>query len=280
MYNRCKLLGLNNAVTFVDATDTSSNLVNYYIHNCCNWYNTETQLRKDAACYASHIKALRLFLETSDANACVICEDDILFHNNFLTLFQNILDNLPSDTPLVTLAWMISGPVDQTVVNSYFWKIDPENVWGAQCYYITREYAMDAIDKFDRKFNSLVLTYDLDKVTSEIIIRKSGGYMVTVPLVIEDCIDSDRAPQDLPYHEKHWCYWDYNNYDASDFDYQSPLIELSVNSCWTGYPFKLDPDLHAKQYHNNKNANTSDTDELSNSNNSDNLSSSSSGGHL
>ena len=80
---------------------------------------------------------------------------------------------------------------------------------------------------------------NLDKLSSEIILRNSNGYMAAVPLVIEDCISSDRAIQDIPYHVRHFCYWNYSNNNLSDPGGLSPLKNMSPSDAWEDYPFKI-----------------------------------------
>jgi hypothetical protein len=63
--------------------------------------------------------------------------------------------------------------------------------------------------------------------------------MASVPLVLEDNIGSDRAPQDIPYHLRHFSRWTYTNYIGSDPDGQSPLAKMKPSDSYPGYPFKL-----------------------------------------
>jgi hypothetical protein len=90
---------------------------------------------------------------------------------------------------------------------------------------------------YDRPLDEIV--FDNGKLTSEVVIRRSNGCMARYPLVIEDCIDSVRAPQDLPFHMKHFCHWDWHNYSLSDLKCESPLASLTTDKAWKDYPFKL-----------------------------------------
>lgn len=244
MYQRFTTAGLLDKVTFVDGIAPNMPIVDHYLASCPNPYGTNvTQHRRDGACYASHIKALRRFLENPDADACLICEDDILLDNHFIPKFQQLYYNLPAGAPLLCLTWMIDGPIEQVYVGKNIdvrnlWKIDPEHTWGAQAYYITRDYALRCIDAFDRSHVTLLKHLDINKVTSEIIIRRSGGYMAAYPIVIEDCIDSDRATQDIPFHLRHFCRWDYACFINSDPERLSPLAKMSPSNSWPGYPFE------------------------------------------
>lgn len=239
MIQRFSILGLLDRVKFVDAIAKDSRLVDYYGHQAvcwyqdCEYYNGLDQWRKDLGCYASHLKAITKFLEDSiSESGCIICEDDILLHNDFIKEFQTIFANVPKDTPLVSLSFMLSGDIqiqytgiDQTKQN--LCQLDPIGTWGGQMYWISTTYAMETLKRFNHPVE--------DEITSEAIIQNSGGLRSLIPLAIEDTIDSDRAPQDLPYHQKHFSYWGYSNYSKCDPEGLSPLKNCSNNDHWTNY---------------------------------------------
>jgi GR25 family glycosyltransferase involved in LPS biosynthesis len=397
MIDRFKIMGFTN-VNFIKAASAGSKLVEFYIEGMKDWYENKDyfigrdQFRKDVGCFASHILALKTFIATNDPY-CLICEDDIMFHNNFPTLFQDVISNLPLGANLLSLSYMVAGKINQEYIykcpdinqqdflpaemwtpekqeeisNSFnsprklnksseesfenlsedsseilsdesseilseessnspkktsnlsdnssnssdktsnsseeslnlseklsdfleptnisddkfqnssesiddsidieqkdstkkcetinnndsiyhgFWKIDPKYTWGAQCYYISNTYALQIIRELDRPLiiscndslyssASNMLKED-NKITSEIILRKSSGYMTSIPLVIEDGITSCRAPQDIQYHLRHFCRWNWNNYNKCDPERESPLSKLNPNDSWPGYPF-------------------------------------------
>lgn len=117
-----------------------------------------------------------------------------------------------------------------------------------QCYYITSAYALQIVEQFDHPLSILVEKSSLasnmlkeeKKITSELFTRTSGGYMTSIPLVIEDCISSCRAPQDIPYHLRHFCRWNWNNYSKCDSQRESPLADMQPSDAWPGYPKILD----------------------------------------
>lgn len=243
MQERFKLLGLQGHVKYVDGITPQASIIKHYIdiskEEFKTVYGSEKQGYRDIACLSSHLKAVRSFLETS-SNSCLICEDDILFHNEFISKFKEIMDNVPNDIHLVSLGWMVSGAIDKTYTGvnpnkQNLWNIDPQNTWGGQCYYITKEYALQVIAFYDRPLSIMKANSGCERIPPEIFIHKSQGYMVSVPLVIEDCIDSDRAPHDLPFHLKHWCHWNYNDYSNSDIGTVSPLSKLTPKDACANY---------------------------------------------
>lgn len=249
------------------------------------------------------MKAIKTFVQ-SDQKYCLICEDDILFHNNFLDIFTDIITNNPAG--LISLSYMLGGtPIDQEYIyrcpdklqksrakkeiwsiddqitikqftrqkfnidelkpisNSEdiyhgLWYIDPVSTWGAQCYYITLEYAQQVIKEFDHPFVQLIenserarqMLINDTKITSEITIRTSDGFKTSIPLVIEDCINSVRAPQDVPYHLRAFCRWNWNNYNKCDPNRLSPLADMKATDAWIGYPYNISTDDPLVEEHN------------------------------
>lgn len=236
-------------VTFVDATSHESALVDYYAKGATSWYADPTQWRKDLACYASHLLAIRSFLAHGGPYG-LICEDDILFRNGFRDHFDVLMEHLPNNAPLLSLSYMATTTFDTTSIVSQnestdgirwieeepgdLWRYpsDGLNVWGAQCYLISREYGQHVLETFDRPIRELS---EYGNLTSEIILQRSNGYLSAVPLVIEDCIDSVRKPLDIPYHLKHFCYWNWENFSESDPNKESPVSLLAPNRAWPTY---------------------------------------------
>jgi GR25 family glycosyltransferase involved in LPS biosynthesis len=249
METRLKNAGFTD-VKFIEALQPGDNEVEFYAQNKNPWTNLG-QWYKDLACFGSHLKALKTLID-SDAGVALICEDDILFHNEFATIANDLI-SLINSASLLSFTYMISEPIDQTYIvrldkepepgviwhsNApiseciYYglWRIDNKATWGAQCYLIDRNWAEKIYSDLHRPVTNAI--------SSEAIILRSGGLMTSVPLVLEDNISSDRAPQDSPFHLRHFSRWNYNNYNRSDPDRESPLARMNPTDSWPGYPFK------------------------------------------
>lgn len=227
MIRRFKLAAIKK-YKFVKAIEYQSSATDFYTDGCEPWYQNQDQWLKDVACYASHLLAIKEFIK-SGKNEAVICEDDILFCDDFMDKLNQLKSNLAQDYNLLTLTYMITDPIRTELKDGMFRMPDLDNnpVWGAQAYLITRKYALEVIELYDKPLK--------EKVTSEIIIRNSKGYIAAEPLVIEDCISSIRAPQDCPFHIKQFCYWDFNKFARSDFDQQSPLQHCNKDMAWPSF---------------------------------------------
>lgn len=196
--------------TFVNAVSPSDPIVPFYAGK----FFTSASHMVHIPCFISHLHALTAFT-MSGADRGVICEDDVLFHNDFMSKFSDVIDNAGS-TPLITLCAMITEWVDYRYTGVDPSKlnlvtIDRNHTWGAHCYVVTRDYALHALSLYNRPFDR-----HGTEITAEIIVRASGGVLAHPYLVIEDMIDSDRAPHELSYHRKHFECWGIENYSSSE----------------------------------------------------------------
>ena len=228
MEKRFALHGLD--ATFVTGIRSDCHMIDFFDHQMVNPVGNIDLWRKNIGCYLSHLKAIRTFLETTDESA-IICEDDILFHNNFREMYHQVMANIPPETPLISFCYMNEqwecpwAGIDSSKKNVVM--INPLYTWGAQCYYITKDHAKQILLTWDRCMCEL----GNGNVTPENYIRVSRGLMSYPPLVIEEDIDSERSPRDLPYHVRHFRFWGYHNYNTSDPERISPLIEqTSLNT--------------------------------------------------
>lgn len=219
MTRRFRNCNMIDRVTFVEAIDSSDPIIDQHAVGITE--NSDDLIwRKTMGCFLGHLKAVRTFLETTDetVDGAIICEDDILLHNNFDKRFLEAWNNLDESPTLILFGYMMSSWENANFRGK---NRDLGNLvkitkftWGAQAYWISRAYAKEALERYTRPFKELN-EKDILK-SSEVIIRCSEGYFVYPPIVIEDGIDSDRAPNDLPAHRKHFEQWGYSNFSACD----------------------------------------------------------------
>src|ERR1700751_5074511 len=86
----------------LDATDDTSKELQHY------WPapNPTAQERAVAACFASHLRALRAGL-TSGTEEFIIVEDDVRLMRNFQECFATLRNNIPPTTPLTSLGYLV-----------------------------------------------------------------------------------------------------------------------------------------------------------------------------
>nr|QBK89958.1 MAG: glycosyltransferase family 25 [Pithovirus LCPAC101] len=241
MVNRFETSGILDKVTFIDAIPSNSGLIDYYAGYTSNEKEKDKIKRNVISCKASHIKAIRQFLSDAPSiyfegenenivnNYGIICEDDIMLSNDFLRRYEETIQNLPDNTPLICLSYLIwqygdikwSGK-DRNIEN--ICNIG-KDVWGTQMYMISREYAIKVINKYDKDNHTLQSENSGHILTSELITRKSGGYIAYPPLAIEDCIFSSIAYVDhtRSNHIQALKSFGYENYNKGELDESSPL---------------------------------------------------------
>ena len=255
MTHRFEVAGLLHNVTFIEAISYEDPIIDtYYPDLDIEKYK---RVRCEIGCFASHLKALKMFVQTGEKRA-IICEDDIMLHNDFKDRLKNIMENDNGTIPLIMLSHIIYK------WNGIYWKgKDPRRknlasinsqTYGTSCYMITRKYALSALHKFDRCFkgeswDKCMTDSTWDRTTSELITKTSGGCICIPPLAIDEGIDTMIQPESGDHIEYH-CIWNYNNYNGGETGDISPLskmklVDFNVNK-HVKYMNKLDefPDIY------------------------------------
>jgi GR25 family glycosyltransferase involved in LPS biosynthesis len=227
MERRLGYHGLLDRTRFVDAIPDDSALVDQRLEGLPA-DAADPRRRAEAACLASHLEAIRTFLESTpeSTGGAIICEDDALLHNEWRVRFGEVLENLPVDAPLCSLSYHLASwdgvlwagrqPERQNLCTFL-----PETTWGAVMYWISRRYASTVIERWDVPFRHLPPDF-----RSELIIKWSGGYLCYPVLALEDAIDSEiRSYQEVvDRHIPFLAAWGYHNFSACEQgDESSPL---------------------------------------------------------
>lgn len=191
--------------------------------------NDDWKDRASAACSASHLKAMRAILSDPHAakHGAIICEDDVLLHNDFAARLGDVLENLPADAPFCSLGYLISSweaglrwagrhPRRRNVC-----KMLPPAIWGTHGYWISCEYARAVLSRYEQP------GAEIPSLT-ERIAHESDGYIAYPPLVLQDVIDSTiRGPEELDFHRSSQLAWAYEDYSAcEEGHHESPLREV------------------------------------------------------
>jgi len=213
----------NLSYEFIQAETKESSLTKYYswnsdhLNNMGKGYNREAEF----ACFASHLKAIRKFVDSGNSYG-IIMEDDVTLREGFNEILSTILNNI-SDAPLVLLC--VSNrkpylecdtkhgkPKDNCV---HLIKMDWKECWGALGYIISKEYALKVLGLYDKPFNRIdpTLLRIKNRVTSELITMNSQGYYTYPPLVLEELSLSDINNKNPKHHEKlfEWCVFENYN---------------------------------------------------------------------
>lgn len=204
MIDRFTRSGLIEKVHFIPAVPPDSALVDYYGSNVLP---SDQKKRDGIARLLSHLQALRVFLasvQMEKSSGAIVCEDNILLSNNFADELQPIFENLPGrnlpsllygGTPLIALSYIVRD------WSGFVWRgldpeqhnlcvLVPENTFGTPMYWISPEYAIEVLDRYDRPVDQISGLRPDEAITSELIVRRSRGYIAYPLLAIRDGIDS------------------------------------------------------------------------------------------
>ncbi len=202
MENRLKHLNLYDNATFINAVSRDSPLIDYY-HQSSVQVDPDTKVwNSSMACFASHLKALRTFLEDG-GDECLICEDDVMFINEFIDEYFKIRSNIPSDAPYVLLSYMIRdwddlswAGINQNKENLLTHKDD--SIWGLQLYWMSKEHAIKILTDYDKPYENNNYMHS----SESIVLHNPVGYLSYPVLAIEEAIDSERNPDDLDFQRQ------------------------------------------------------------------------------
>src|SRR5262249_11143917 len=177
---------------------------------------SESPENASRACFGTHLKALREFLAAGEREA-IICEDDVLRHNDCAERLAEVLANLPGGASLCLLGYLI-----ERWDTGYVWsgrfperenlcRIIPWWVMGSQMYWISRAYARTVLDRYDG-----IPLLQLPPMTEE-ITATSDGYLCHPPLALEEALDSTIRPApDMEFHLRAVRQWPYEEYSAGE----------------------------------------------------------------
>lgn len=197
---------------FVSAIDKSSRLIDWYMLNQEVIPRWKESNRAETACYLSHLKAIRTGVqEFPEADYYLILEDDALFRDDFFKMIphwikhnldiiclsgQNFKEGLSKNTMTTGLSW---------------YHREAWGTWSAIGYFISRQYAYQALLTFDRPFRYL----PYPRLVSETIHRYAPCAVYTdETYLLEDGYNSTlRGRVELLSHRK----WFESKYDYRRF---------------------------------------------------------------
>lgn len=177
MERRLKQIGLWERTIMVRGGDPHSDLIRYYAADSGEGLGGDPRV---VACLIGHLSVIRAFVGTGAPRGCIL-EDDVLFRDDF----AERLDQLP-EANIVQL-YSMSG-YEHT-------KTGPD-IYGAQGYVISRDYAQRCLQRYDRP-----LRYWDDGLfrTAEAILMYSDGIVLgSEPLVVEDGLSYSISDQMSP----------------------------------------------------------------------------------
>jgi len=226
--------GLLDRVHFVRAIGHRSSLVDEHLVRL-GIARADRETRAVAACWLSHIRALRSFLreQTNTTAGCIVFEDDVLLHRDWPDRLEEVLANLPQSAAVCSL-----GYNDEDWIRPYeSWEgfawsgREPKlrnltavltRQWGAHAYWTSREHARDVLHHAETgtPLPSLAPSFLLRQKSlpvPESIQKVPGAFSAFPSLAIQDGTSSSiREDAKLRSQRSAHAAWGVENYFAGD----------------------------------------------------------------
>ena len=151
--------------------------------------NDEIQHKRTCSIMLQHLDSLKHFLDNTDKDLCIVCEDDVHISKNLRNDLPEIIEQFKTlDLDVLLLGYLFMYPVD-TETNAHFtpksrskkykYANFPDDLWGSQMYMMSRKHAKNILDKFGPDY---ILTGELP-YNPDWILTKTGNRALIVPML-------------------------------------------------------------------------------------------------
>jgi GR25 family glycosyltransferase involved in LPS biosynthesis len=146
-------------------------------------------------CYG-HLDMMNHFVNNSEKEFIILCEDDIIIHKDFTMNLPKALNVMKTNKlDILLLGYLCSNPVHTysnfpeiltEYSNDTFQILEYiEDTWGAQMYILTRNKAKDMLSKYYHDYAKRTLTdSSLIPFSSDWILTKDGKRALLYPLMV------------------------------------------------------------------------------------------------
>lgn len=145
----------------------------------------EPNTQKSHSCMFGHLDMIRHFLDNSDSQFGIFCEDDILIDTDFIPRMEEILcDFKQMNLDVLLLGYLFPYVLDHSGKNTYHpYSPPPATIWGTQMYMVSREWARAIIQKYGNADSPTLY----DPFSADWTITQEGNRRIVYPmLAIED----------------------------------------------------------------------------------------------
>lgn len=209
-----KYYDINN-YTFIDAFDGKDDLTNYIDSKSIS---SKSVRKEEVATTMSHIKAIKHWLDSSDTEHAIFCEDDLSFDTveYWGWTWQEFLDAIKFEYSVIQLC------------TTQFTKFQPKihkrlkNDFSAGIYMLTRRHAIGIIERMMRKDKYFLDGKRQNSVADhDVIFGHTSGAFACSLFTYEINMPSDLNPQGQALHKK--CrqqaieFWQKQKIKLSDF---------------------------------------------------------------
>jgi len=155
----------------------------------------ENMRRTWSICYG-HLDMMNHFVNHSNKDYMILCEDDIIIHKEFVKKLPLAIDVMKKHSlDILLLGYLCSNPVDkysnfpqiQTEHSSETFKVMEyiQDTWGAQMYIVTKLQAIKMLTKFYIDYAEKTLTdTSLIPFSADWLLTKDGKRALIYPLLV------------------------------------------------------------------------------------------------
>lgn len=186
-------------------------------------------LKRDWSIMLQHLDCLQHFLNNSQMDYCIVCEDDIFISKDIVKSICDITTQFSHmSLDVLLLGYLLPYKIDMSTElhRHYFTEIGkcgsstfhryPDDLWGSQMYMVSRKYAQHLITKMTIDYavqcqcqHQVEFNY-----SSDWIITKPDGIkraLINPMIAVEEGINNSEDPYQIKFHQD--CYQCNFNFD-------------------------------------------------------------------
>jgi hypothetical protein len=170
-----------------------------------------TKEKRTWAINLQHLDSVRHFMEHTDKEYCVVCEDDILVSKYLKMDMENIIQTYEKlELDVMLLGYLV--PYEIVDTNSYFplkernhmfsYHDYPDDLWGSQMYMVSRKHGQALLDRFTIE-HAVETMHGPIPFSPDWTLTKWGKKAIVYPMVaLEEGDTKCDLDSEITYHQR------------------------------------------------------------------------------
>ncbi len=149
--------------------------------------NNDVGIEGGWSCMYGHLDMINKFLNDTDKEYGVFCEDDVYIHKELANDIPKIIHDFKTmNLDVLLLGYLITyHPSTEKNIKNYYSYND--HLWGSQMYMISRSHAKNLIHKYYGDYAVQSLTEPMTPFSADWTITKDGNRAIVYPMyAVED----------------------------------------------------------------------------------------------
>ena len=176
--------------------------------------NVTVDINKEKRTWAinlQHLDSVRHFIEHTNLEYCVVCEDDILVSKYLKMDMENIIQTYEKlDLDVMLLGYLV--PYEIVDTNSYYplkernhmfsYHDYPDDLWGSQMYMVSRKHGLALLDRFTID-HAVETMYGPIPFSPDWTLTKWGKKVIVYPMIaLEEGDTKCDLDSEISYHQR------------------------------------------------------------------------------